>query len=191
MIAAKIRLPREGELLHQFEGFMELQEIDVLKYRDVPGLLQKAYGWEEINRSQVLKQADVVMLLYLLGDEFTLAEKRVNWDFYEPKTMHDSSLSAAIHSIVANDIDLAEEAYAYFQKAARIDLTNSMGNTHAGLHAASLGVAGRRWCMALAACGLRAASCPSRPSCQRPGIVFGSACFPREAPAGFHPSGWI
>ncbi|MGI6149127.1 MAG: glycoside hydrolase family 65 protein [Firmicutes bacterium] len=139
VIAAKIRLPREGELLHQFEGFMELQEIDVLKYRDVPGLLQKAYGWEEINRSQVLKQADVVMLLYLLGDEFTLAEKRVNWDFYEPKTMHDSSLSAAIHSIVANDIDLAEEAYAYFQKAARIDLTNSMGNTHAGLHAASLG----------------------------------------------------
>ena len=44
------------------------------------------------------------------------AGQRVNWDFYEPKTMHDSSLSAAIHSIVANDIDQAEEAYAYFKK---------------------------------------------------------------------------
>lgn len=138
-IADKIKLPREGALLHQFEGFMDLKELDVLKYRDTPGLLQRHHGWEEINQSQVIKQADVVMLLYLLRDHFTKEEKRVNWDFYEPKTMHDSSLSAAIHSIVANDVDLAEEAYAYFKKASRIDLADNMGNTNAGLHSASMG----------------------------------------------------
>lgn len=138
-IAAKVRLPAKDDLFEQFDGFMELNEIDVLKYRDTPGALQKSYSWREINGAQVLKQADVVMLLHLLYDQLTMAEKRVNWNYYEPKTMHDSSLSAAIHSLVASDLDLAGEAYSYFQKASRIDLGNALENSAHGLHAASLG----------------------------------------------------
>lgn len=138
-IAQKIRLPRRGELLEQFTGFLELKEIDVLQYRETPGELQKVYSWREINESQVLKQADVIMLLHLLPGEFTPAEKRVNWEFYEPKTMHDSSLSAAIHSAVASDLGLKAEAYRYFQKASRIDLSDGLQNSAHGLHAASLG----------------------------------------------------
>lgn len=138
-LAAKIRLPRRGDLLEQFDGFLKLKEIDVLKYRDTPGALQKAYSWRQITGSQVLKQADVVMLLHLLPEEFTAAEKKANWDFYEPKTMHDSSLSAAIHSAVACELGLAEEAYRYFQKASRIDLGDGLQNSAHGLHAASLG----------------------------------------------------
>ena len=138
-VAQKLRLPREGDLLVQFDGFLELSEIDVVKYRDTPGWLQQVYSWREINGAQVLKQADVVMLLHLLYDEISLAEKKANWDFYEPKTMHDSSLSAAIHSLVASDIGLSQEAYKYFQKASRIDLGNELKNSAHGLHAASLG----------------------------------------------------
>ena len=79
------------------------------------------------------------MLLHLLSHEFTEEQKKINWDYYEPKTMHDSSLSAVIHCIVANDIGLSKEAYKYFEKASRIDLGNKMGNSSHGLHAASLG----------------------------------------------------
>jgi|LSQX01.1.fsa_nt_gb trehalose/maltose hydrolase-like predicted phosphorylase len=138
-VAQKIRLPRQGDLLEQFDGFFELNAIDVLQYRDTPGTLQRAYGWREINQAQVLKQADVIMLLHLFPDEFTPEEKRANWDFYEPKTMHDSSLSAAMHSVVASDLGLSQEAYAYFEKASRIDLGNALMNSGHGLHAASLG----------------------------------------------------
>ena len=69
-VAQKIRLPRQGDLLEQFDGFFELNAIDVLQYRDTPGTLQRAYGWKEINQAQVLKQADVIMLLHLFPDEF-------------------------------------------------------------------------------------------------------------------------
>lgn len=138
-IARKIRLPRRSDLLEQFEGFLELNEIDVLKYRDTPGELQKVYSWSEIKAAQVIKQADVVMLLHLFSNQFTTQEKKVNWDFYEPRTMHDSSLSAAIHSIVASDLGLTKEAYSYFSKASRIDLGNALLNSDHGLHAASLG----------------------------------------------------
>lgn len=138
-IARKLRLPRQGELLEQFDGFFKLKEIDVLKYRDTPGELQKLYSWREINEAQVLKQADVVMLLHMFPGEFTPGEKQANWEFYEPRTMHDSSLSAAIHSAVASDMGLTAEAYRYFEKASRIDLGDGLQNSAHGLHAASLG----------------------------------------------------
>lgn len=138
-IASKIKLPRRGNLLLQFAGFLQLEEIEVLKYRDTPGLLQQTYSWPQINAAQVLKQADVLMLLHLFSQDYSAEEKRVNWDFYEPKTMHDSSLSAAIHSAVASDLGSWEAAYAYFQKASRLDLQDGLGNSAHGLHAASLG----------------------------------------------------
>jgi trehalose/maltose hydrolase-like predicted phosphorylase len=138
-IAEKIRLPKDGDRFEQFEGFLKLKEIDVLRYRETPGALQKVHSWREINEAQVLKQADVVMLLHLFADRLTDQEKQANWDFYEPKTMHDSSLSAAIHSVVASDLGLSEEAYAYFRKASRIDLGNALMNSAHGLHAAALG----------------------------------------------------
>lgn len=138
-VAEKIALPTQGELLLQCDGFTQLPFIDVLKYRDTPGALQMEYSWDEIKDSQVIKQADVIMLMYLLSDEFTREQKVHNWEYYEPRTMHDSSLSAAIHSAFGCDIGLIDEAYKYFNKAARIDLDDVMGNSAHGLHAASLG----------------------------------------------------
>lgn len=90
-------------------------------------------------RIQILKQADVVLLQFILGDLFTVEEKKRNYDYYEPKTNHGSSLSAAIHSIMANEIDYCEDAYEYFRSASYMDINNFKRNTTGGLHMACLG----------------------------------------------------
>lgn len=98
-----------------------------------------AYHPLDLWRIQVLKQADVVLLQFVLGDLFTLEEKKVNYDYYEPKTNHGSSLSAAIHSIMANEIGYYEDAYEYFRSASYMDINNFKRNTTGGLHMACLG----------------------------------------------------
>jgi len=79
------------------------------------------------------------MLLYLAGNDFSEKAKRVNWDYYEPKTLHDSSLSRSIHAIVAADMDDIKKGYEYFQESIRIDLGEDLTCSWDGLHAASLG----------------------------------------------------
>lgn len=134
-----VAIDEETGIIPQYDGFMEQPEIDLTLYKGKVGAIFNDYGWEDIVKSQVLKQADVVMLLYHLGDGFSQAIKRANWDFYEPKTLHDSSLSTSIHSILANDMKDSETAYQYFEQASRIDLGENMNSSDAGLHAASLG----------------------------------------------------
>lgn len=90
-------------------------------------------------RLQVLKQADVVLLQFVLGDLFTDEEKKRNYDYYAPKTNHGSSLSAAIHSIMANEIGYYDDAYEYFRSAAYMDIGDFKRNTTGGLHMACLG----------------------------------------------------
>ena len=140
--AEKMKLTRAGDdksLLVQYDNFMDLKEIDVLYYRSLPGTIHEYLCWDDVRNGKVVKQADVILLLYLLGDQFSDREKRANWDYYEPKTTHDSSLSAAIHGVLAAELGLSREAYEFFVKAARIDFANGMGNSDAGLHAGSLG----------------------------------------------------
>jgi trehalose/maltose hydrolase-like predicted phosphorylase len=117
-----------------------------LQDADVPFLIGGAYVVEvpdlrpeELARLQVIKQPDVLMLIYLLAEDFTPAEKRANWEFYEPKTVHDSSLSPAIHAILGAEVGADSKAYAYFRQAAGLDLEDALGNTASGLHAAALG----------------------------------------------------
>ena len=81
-----------------------------------------------IYRHQVLKQADVVMAMFLLGNEFTLEQKRRNFDYYDPLTTGDSSLSASIQSIVAAEIGDDERAHEYFDHALLMDLADLAGN---------------------------------------------------------------
>lgn len=90
-------------------------------------------------RYQVIKQADIVLLIYLYSHQFTQEMKRKIYDFYEPKTIHDSSLSAGIHCIVAQDIGYAAEAYGYLKQAARMDLDDVNRNTFNGVHSACQG----------------------------------------------------
>jgi alpha,alpha-trehalose phosphorylase len=96
-----------------------------------------------IYRFQVLKQADVVLAMFLRGDAFSLEEKRANFDYYDPLTTRDSTLSAAAQSIVASEVGYAELALRYFHESVFVDLTDSHGNTTQGLHIASTGGV---WC---------------------------------------------
>jgi alpha,alpha-trehalose phosphorylase len=88
-------------------------------------------------RRQVLKQADVVMAMFLVGNEFTLDQKRRNFDYYDPLTTGDSSLSASIQSIVASEIGNEEAACRYVDFALLMDLADVAGNVSHGVHIAS------------------------------------------------------
>lgn len=91
-----------------------------------------------VYRHQVSKQADLLLALYLLSHKFNKEEMKTNYDFYEKVTVHESSLSACIFSIVANSIDYHEKAYDYFVTTARLDLDDFYRNTKAGIHGANM-----------------------------------------------------
>lgn len=92
-----------------------------------------------IYRFQVLKQADVVLALFLQGDRFTLEEKRADFEYYDPITTGDSTLSAVVQSVIAAEVGYHEAALDYFYQALYVDLMNLHGNTVDGLHIASTG----------------------------------------------------
>lgn len=91
-----------------------------------------------IYRHQVCKQADVVLALMLLSDQFTLDDKRRDFDYYEAVTTHDSSLSSCIFSIIAAEVGYLDKAYDYFLETARLDLDDTHGNTRYGVHTAAM-----------------------------------------------------
>ena len=92
-----------------------------------------------IYRHQIIKQTDVVLAMFLLGNEFTFEQKKRNFDYYDPLTTGDSSLSASIQSIAASEVGYADKAYEYFRYAALMDLANVRGNVQDGVHLASIG----------------------------------------------------
>jgi alpha,alpha-trehalose phosphorylase len=92
-----------------------------------------------IYRHQVIKQADVVLAMVLLGDQFTIEQKQRNFDYYDPLTTGDSSLSACVQSILAAEIGYEEKALEYFQYALLMDLADVAGNVVDGAHIASTG----------------------------------------------------
>lgn len=91
-----------------------------------------------IYRHQVLKQADLVLALFLQGNRFTMADKKRNFDYYEQITSHDSSLSPSIHSVIAAEVGYHEKAYQYFMQTARMDLDDYNNNVKDGIHSASM-----------------------------------------------------
>ena len=131
----------ETGLMEQFEGFFELEDIDWQALEPRRHSIQSLLGIERTNQVQALKQADVLMLLYLLGDRYDLDTKRVNWDYYQPRTDHTygSSLSPAIHAILACELGMPEVAYEHFVRAALVDLEDVRGNAAEGIHGASAG----------------------------------------------------
>ena len=90
-----------------------------------------------VYRYQVLKQADIVLAMFLLGDEFSREQKRRNFEYYDPLTTGDSSLSACVQSIIASEIGSERQALEYFNYALLMDLANVAGNASNGVHIAS------------------------------------------------------
>ncbi|WP_139902951.1 glycoside hydrolase family 65 protein [Clostridium thermarum] len=133
--------PNDDHIIPQDDTFLTKPCIDLTKYKnsDEKQTILKDYTRDAVVNMQILKQADVVMLLYLLRAYFDERVKRGNWQYYEERTIHDSSLSAAVHSIVASDFGDTESAYRFFKKAAEIDLGQNMISSNEGIHAASMG----------------------------------------------------
>jgi trehalose/maltose hydrolase-like predicted phosphorylase len=130
--------PKTG-LFEQFAGFNQLEEIDLSKYagRSVP--MDVILGHDRIQRSQVVKQADVVALLGVLPGEFPGEMGAKNFRHYEPRCSHGSSLSRAMHGFVAARLGMTGMALAYFRETAMIDLGNTHVTSDGGIHIAALG----------------------------------------------------
>jgi alpha,alpha-trehalose phosphorylase len=138
--AETISIPFDHELgvTAQSEGFTRYRHWDFASTSpdDYPLLLHFPYYL--LYSSQVIKQADLVMALYLCGDQFTPEQKARDFAYYEALTVRDSTLSAAIQAIVAAEVGHLDLAYAYFRESAFVDLHNLAGNTDDGLHLAAL-----------------------------------------------------
>jgi alpha,alpha-trehalose phosphorylase len=139
--AEKMYIPYDGERgIHpQDDSFLNKKRWDfenkpLEKY---PLLLH--YHPLEIYRSQVIKQADMVLAMFLLGQEFTPEQKKRNFDFYDELTTGDSSLSVSIQSILANEIGDTEKATEYAKYSVLMDLGDVGGNVGDGCHIASMG----------------------------------------------------
>lgn len=137
----KIPMDAQTDLIEQFDGFFELPKLDLEKYQGRKDSYQAILGVKDIQKYQIIKQADVLMLLTMLRQEFDKRTKEVNWDYYFPITDHDygSSLTPALHAILGNELGHTEEAYHMLMKGALVDLENLRGNTPEGIHAACAG----------------------------------------------------
>ncbi|MGM0502307.1 MAG: glycoside hydrolase family 65 protein, partial [Bacillota bacterium] len=138
--AQKMYLPYDEELqIHkQDDSFLDKEVWDFANTPQDNYPLLLNYHPLVIYRYQVLKQADLVLALFLLGDQFSQAEKKRNFDYYEAVTTHDSSLSSCIHSIIAAEIGYHQLAYNYFMETARMDLDNYHDNSQHGIHTAAM-----------------------------------------------------
>ena len=143
--AAGMHIPfDEGLQIHpQDDFFLDREVWDLSQTPDELRPLLLHYHPLVIYRFQVLKQADVVLALFLQGNRFTADEKRHDFEYYDPITTGDSTLSAVVQSVVAAEVGYHEVAHAYFVDALYVDLANAHANTVDGLHIASTGGV---WC---------------------------------------------
>jgi trehalose/maltose hydrolase-like predicted phosphorylase len=146
--------PRTG-IYEQFSGFHALEPIRIAEVAPRrPVAADMLLGRERTRRAQVIKQADVLMLHYLVPDEVTDGSLAPNLDFYEPRTAHGSTLSPGVHAALLARVGRLEEAVAMLRLAARIDLDDIGHMTAGGLHLAAMGSVWRTLAFGIA--GLRA-----------------------------------
>ena len=126
-------------LFEQFRGYFDLEDIDLNTFTPRTASMDVLLGRERIQRSKVIKQPDVVMLVHLLWDRMPSEVRETNFEYYEPRCGHGSSLSPAIHACVAARLGKTALAERYFRQAAEIDLVDDVANSAGGIHAAALG----------------------------------------------------
>lgn len=128
-------------LFEQNEGFFDLPKIDIHQIPREEFPLYSHWTYDRIYRGDMIKQPDVLMFLFLLNSHYPKEVKRANYEFYEPKTIHESSLSPSIHSIFASELGKYEEAINFFGYASRLDLDDYNNNASEGIHLTSMAAA--------------------------------------------------
>jgi len=127
----------EFDVYSQQDGYLDKEQklVSDLEEEDIP--LHKNWSWDKILRSPYIKQADVLQGIYYFKEDFDRASIARHYDFYEPRTVHESSLSPCIYSLLAADLEREEKAYQLYLRTARLDLDNYNTDTDDGLHITS------------------------------------------------------
>ena len=129
------------KIYEQHEGFHDLPHIDIHSIPVTEFPLYANWSYDRIYRNDMIKQPDVLMFMFLYSTRFDLETKKANYDYYEPKTIHESSLSPSIHSIFASELGYKKEALDFFGFATRMDLDDYNRNAKEGLHITSIAAA--------------------------------------------------
>jgi maltose phosphorylase len=142
-IAENMYIPYQKEtgIFEQHEGYFNLPHIDIDKIPMEEFPLYHHWTYDRIYRNNMLKQPDVLMMMLLYNKDFTREQLESNYNYYEPRCIHESSLSPSVHSILASQLKKEEEAYKFFGFATRMDLDNYNRNTGEGLHTTSIAAA--------------------------------------------------
>ncbi|MFC1703779.1 glycoside hydrolase family 65 protein [Candidatus Omnitrophota bacterium] len=141
-IGRAMYIPRSKKknLIEQCDGYFNKKDVQVTEFdkNDMP-LLPKSVSERKLSETQLIKQADVVMLLYLLSNSFSDEQKKINYDYYVRRTMHKSSLSPPINALVGAEVGDSARAYKLLLLSLYTDLNDAHGNIVDGIHSACLG----------------------------------------------------
>jgi len=139
-IVDNMYLPYDDDLgiFVQHDGFLDkdIEPVSSIPADQLP--INQHWSWDKILRSPYIKQGDVLQGIWDFIDDFTEREKKRNFDFYEPLTVHESSLSPAVHAVLAADLHYEDKAVALYERTARLDLDNYNNDTADGLHITSM-----------------------------------------------------
>lgn len=134
----RINYDEKTKLFEQHDGYFDLPEVDIKGMDPNKFPVYKFWAYDRIFRVNMLKQPDVVLMQFFFSKDFTLEQKKANFDYYEPRCSHESSLSPAIHSIMATEIGNMEMAEKYMSHSSRLDIDDYNRNAHQGLHVTSM-----------------------------------------------------
>lgn len=129
----------EHKIYLQQDGFDDKELIPVMELSPAERPINQKWSWDRILRSCYIKQADTLQSLFWFENDFTEAEIKRHFDFYEPLTVHESSLSPCVHSILAAKIGYEQKSYEMYLRTARLDLDDYNHDTEDGLHITSMG----------------------------------------------------
>lgn len=126
------------EVFLQQDGFLDKEMIKVEDLPKTDRPINQKWSWDRILRSPYIKQADVLQGFYFFEDHFSVEALRKHFDFYEPFTVHESSLSPCVHSIQAAKLDRMDQAYTFYLRTSRLDLDDYNKEVEEGLHITSM-----------------------------------------------------
>lgn len=142
-VSAKLYRPQPDEngIVPQFDGIFDLKPLDLTPYKQSEQVdaIRKDYSMDQLRQLQVHKQADTLLLMLLMDHLFPAEVKKQSFDYYEPHTLHASSLSKSTHCVLAADLGNLDMAYHFYQSCGAIDLGPVMSTSDAGVHTASMG----------------------------------------------------